>query len=350
MKELRKRYDILVVEDNTGDYILVEEYLDEYAIVNQLYWSQDYKQASKFLSEKQNKVDIILLDLTLPDKKGEDLINAFKKLTENIPIIILTGYGDTNFAIKSLSLGASDYLMKDSLNATILGKSIVYNIERNKVLVNLKDSEQRYADLFHLSPLPMWVFDLETLKFMDVNDAAIQHYGYSYVEFLSMTISDIRPKREVPKLLKSIGEVIDVKNSGVIQGEFIHQKKNGEIIQVEIRSNQINYHSKKANIILVNDVTERNNQMKAIRLQNERLRDIAWTQSHIVRAPLARLMGLVNILEQDITNTKEQTVFLGHLQKSANDLDKIIRDMVFKAQEIDLNKESAEDKPPKQTT
>lgn len=338
MKELSKRYNILIVEDNTGDYLLVDEYLQEFAIVNQLFWSQNYQHACKFLAQNQNEIDIILLDLTLPDKKGESLIHAFTKFTENIPIIILTGYGDTNFAIKSLSLGASDYLMKDSLNATILGKSIVYHIERNKVLVHLKDSEQRYADLFHLSPLPMWVFDLETLNFMDVNEAAIQHYGYSYVEFLTMEISEIHLKKEVPNLLQSMGKVKKNNNSGVIQGEFSHRKKNGEIIQVEIRSNQITYHAREANIILVNDITERNKQMKAISLQNERLQEIAWTQSHVVRAPLARLMGLVNILEKDISNTKEQNVFLGHLQQSADDLDKIIREMVFKAQEIEINK------------
>src|SRR5690606_40607456 len=55
---------------------------------------------------------------------------------------------------------------------------------------------QKYQNLFSLSPIPMWVYDIETLKFLDVNDAAVQHYGYSREEFLSLTINDIRPKED----------------------------------------------------------------------------------------------------------------------------------------------------------
>ena len=57
----------------------------------------------------------------------------------------------------------------------------------------LRDSEKQYRLLFHGNPNPMWVFDLETQAFLEVNEAAIQHYGYSREEFLAMTIADIRP-------------------------------------------------------------------------------------------------------------------------------------------------------------
>lgn len=200
MKKIEDRYNILIVEDNPGDYVLVEDFLEETNLVKKLHWAESFTHAKTQLSEKDDCLDIILLDLSLPDKNGEELIRGIQLYSKNIPIIILTGYPDADFAIKSLAWGVSDYLVKDVLNSTVLSKSILYNIERNKILVNLRNSEQRYSDLFHFSPLPMWVFDQETLKFLDVNDAAIEHYGYSYFKFLNMDITQIRPKDEISSL------------------------------------------------------------------------------------------------------------------------------------------------------
>jgi len=274
--------------------------------------------------------------LSLPDKEGEELIKDIQEISKKKPIIILTGYPDADFAIKSLTLGASDYLLKDVLNATVLQKSILYNIERNKIMVNLKDSEQRYSDLFHFSPLPMWVYDKETLQFLDVNDAAIEHYGYSYDEFLKMDITQIRPEEDMPALKNSMKKHrIPQKNT--FHGEFTHRKKNGEKIRVEIRSNSFLFRGRTAQIILVNDVTERNRHIEAVEKQNEILKDIAWTQSHVVRAPLARLLGLVNAMNDDNVKESDKSIFYNHILKSAEELDDIIRSVVNKSQEVNIN-------------
>ncbi|MGM0579414.1 MAG: PAS domain S-box protein [Bacteroidota bacterium] len=336
MKGTESRYNVLVVEDNLGDYVLIEDYLEETNIIKKLFRAEDFKHAKQILSESDNEIDIILLDLSLPDKKGEPLLKAIHGLSQNKPIIILTGYPDADFAIKSLYLGASDYLVKDVLNSTVLHKSILYNIERNKILVNLRKSEQRYSNLFHFSPLPMWVFDRETLKFLDVNDAAIEHYGYSYDEFLNMDITQIRPEEDMPALNESMKR-IRKSHENIFHGEFTHIKKNGEHIRVEIRSNSFEYKGRKAQIILVNDVTERNRHIEAVEKQNEKLKDIAWTQSHVVRAPLARLMGLVNLLNDDKVSEDKKNDFYEHIQKSAEELDEIIKGVVGKSQQIEIN-------------
>lgn len=338
MKGKESRYNVLVVEDNPGDYVLIEDYLDETNIVQKLYSAENFNSAKQLLSESDNRIDIILLDLSLPDMAGEPLLREIYRLSENKPIIILTGYPDADFAVKSLALGASDYLLKDVLNSTVLHKSILYNIERNKTLVNLRDSEQRYSDLFHLSPLPMWVFELESLRFLDVNDAAIAHYGYSYDEFLGMDITQIRPKDEIP-LLNSTLALVKEKQINLFHGEVTHLKKNGEQIKVEVRSNTFEYKGKPAQIILVNDVTERNKHIKAIEKQNELLQEIAWTQSHVVRAPLSRLLGLVNFLSDDEVPEDRKKEFYRYIQNSANELDEIIKGVVRKSQEIDINKD-----------
>lgn len=83
----------------------------------------------------------------------------------------MTTYSDAAFALKSLSLGISDYLFKDELNATTLYKSITYNIERHKNLNRLRRTEQRYTELFQLSPQPMYIFEEDSLRFLQVNEA-----------------------------------------------------------------------------------------------------------------------------------------------------------------------------------
>jgi len=339
MSKTQIRHNILVIEDNPGDFVLIEDFLQESTIIKNIKWAKDFKSATEVLKEQELQIDLIFLDLSLPDKEGEELINDIQVISKNIPIIILTGYQDADFAIKTLSLGASDYLLKDVLSATVLHKSILYNIERNKIMVNLKDSEQRYSDLFHLSPLPMWVFDKKTLKFLDVNDAAIEHYGYSYDEFLEMDISQIRPETELSKLDSALG-LLRSPHPNIFHGEFSHFKKTGEAIKVEVRTNSFKYKGRTAEIALINDVTERNHHMEAIEKQNEILKDIAWTQSHVVRAPLARLLGLVNAMKDDKIKDSDKNIFYNHILKSAEELDEIVRYVVNKSQEVNINNQN----------
>jgi len=101
----------------------------------------------------------------------------------------------------------------------------------------------------------MWIFDVETLAFLEVNQAAVIHYGYSADEFLTMTLKDIRPAEDIPKLLKGIESPNPEYNQ---PGEFKHIKKNGEIIDVQITRHNVTFNGRKARHVLINDVTERN--------------------------------------------------------------------------------------------
>lgn len=324
-----KHYKIVVVEDNPGDYFLLEDYLEEMIAAPEIFHFQSFRELSTFLTETNEKIDVVLLDLTLPDKRGEDLIKDTLTIAAAIPVVALTGYTDASFAVKSLALGISDYLLKDDLNAVTLYKSIIYNIERNKSLVKLKDSEHRYSDLFHLSPQPMWVQDKESHRFLDVNDAAVVHYGFSSEEFLSMTLHDILAADELdPTDDLSIYETND---STEIQR---HKKKSGAVIYVDVRRNTIPYQGIKAEVLLVNDITESLKHIKAIELQNAKLTEIAWTQSHVVRAPLARIMGLIELINDESTTEEDKKEMLTHVVASSYELDEIIRAIVNKSKQI----------------
>jgi len=323
---------LLVIEDNSGDLLLIEDFLYE-KIRNPIIQEARTFDEAKSLLEKGNTYDAILLDLSLPDKSGEGLLDEILLIAQSTPVVVLTGYSDIAFGIKSLSRGVADYLLKDELTATSLFKSILYSIERKEISSHLKASERRYRELFHLSPQPMWLYDLETFAFLDVNESAVQHYGYTKEEFLSMTILEIRPQEEVESVKGRIreSEKSDQKSS---RGIFHHKKKNGDIIMVDILGNRLEFQERKAELILANDITERLRYIHDIEEKNERLQEIAWIQSHVVRAPLARLMGLVNAINDSDEDENDQKKLYQLIMKSANELDGIIRDIAYRADKI----------------
>jgi len=192
---------VIVIEDNPGDYLLIEDYLMEKFQSIEIKQFLDFKSTSEFLDKYDIKCDLILLDLHLPDMNGIELINKMLLISSKIPIIILTGYVDIHHAKKSLELGVYDFLIKDEINPALLQKSIEFALSRS-----------------------------------------------SYV--------------------------------------------------------------------------------RHIESQNAKLRNIAWTQSHVVRAPLARILSIMNLIEENYENNEELLFWLKHLRTSTNEMDDVVRKIV----------------------
>lgn len=256
MSKDQKNFSILVIEDNTGDYVLIEDYLEEFIEVPLIDHAWNFSEALDFLKDSESKYDVILLDLSLPDKSRELLVPDILNKVKGCPVIVLTGYADMDFVLRSLSAGVADYLIKDDINATALYKSIIYTLERQKNKLRLEESEKRYSNLFHLSPQPMWVYDPETLKFIQVNQAAINYYGYTEEEFLSMTLEDIRSKEDLEKFQGSWDEYKKVKTD-IHKGRSRHLKKTGELIEVETYSNDIIINDYCYRSVIAIDVTDK---------------------------------------------------------------------------------------------
>lgn len=127
--------------------------------------------------------------------------------------------------------------------------------ERVKNEQRLEQSERWYRNLFHHNPLPMWIIDPDTKQFLDVNEKAINHYGYTREEFLQMTAHDIRPEADRERLKKV--QRIREGNNLVHKGRWKHIKKNGDVIDIEITSHQIEFNGKLASLVLSNDITDR---------------------------------------------------------------------------------------------
>ncbi|MEO6127384.1 MAG: PAS domain S-box protein [Ferruginibacter sp.] len=257
MKTDQQPYKILLIEDNLGDIVLIREYLEEQFISPDIEIARTYGEAASILSGSKQSFDVLLLDLSLPDKNGEELINGILSYSRTCcPIIILTGYTDIDFSIRSIALGISDYLLKDELTAGMLHKSILYSIERWASKIQLQESESRFSYFFNLSPQPSWVYEVSTLQFINVNEAALKDYGYAKEEFLELNPIELYVPEERAAVEKKIKAIDDRKL--FFSGNFRHLKKSGEEIEVEIFSTFLVVDGKPCRLSVAINVTEKN--------------------------------------------------------------------------------------------
>ena len=160
-------------------------------------------------------------------------------------------------------------------NGEEIASTIIRDIsERKKVEEELRLSKKNYEHLFEYNPLPNWIFDLETLKIVAVNRAALKHYGYSKEEFLSFHLNDLRPEEEILKLradlenLKNANDIIDF-------GKFTHKKKDGSEITVEVHGYGINFNGRDCRLVTSIDVTEKE---LVIQKLEEKSKKLLWAE------------------------------------------------------------------------
>ena len=150
-------------------------------------------------------------------------------------------------------MATDDYSSEKNINSD----SDDIGLYQNKIVKlekELSEYKTYYENIFNNNSQPMWIYEIETLRILDVNDAAVQHYGYTRTEFLSMTIMDIRPTEDIDALLDDVMKVHNTYNNA---GIWRHLKKNGEIIYVEIISHALIYNSLNARHVSANDITQR---------------------------------------------------------------------------------------------
>ena len=211
-QEISKNLSVVVIEDNEGDFVLIEDYLIETFKTVQVRRCELYSDFKELTSKQTDiKIDVILLDLHLPDLSGLELIQEVISEKIQVPIIILTGYSELSLAKESLKLGVDDFLIKDEITPSILHKSIEFAFSRSQYIMHIEE-------------------------------------------------------------------------------------------------------------------------------QNKKLRNIAWTQSHVVRAPLSRILGIINLIESEKDNLDNLMFWLTQLRTSSNEMDDIVRKITEEAKEIHLNK------------
>jgi PAS domain S-box-containing protein len=146
------------------------------------------------------------------------------------------------------------YTDTDSETVRLIAEAIWRIVRQRRAEAALKSSQALYKTLYNSNPFPIWVFDLETLAFLSVNDAAVAHYGFSRDEFMAMTLKDIRPADDIPVLLDVLAKTTEVSYQ---TGIFRHRHKNGQVMLVEISALPITFAQRPARMALIQDVTAR---------------------------------------------------------------------------------------------
>src|SRR6185437_5278564 len=138
--------------------------------------------------------------------------------------------------------------------------------DRKRAEAELRQGEKQYRMIFEGSPTPMWVMDVETLQILEVNEAAVQHYGYSREEFLAMNGRSLRPSDETERYVKFINEIIKNHPDTAFgrAGLWRHVKKDGEKIDVEIKWSRLAFRGRAGVLVMAHDITERKRAAEAL--------------------------------------------------------------------------------------
>lgn len=220
--------------------------------------------------------------------------------------------------------------------------------ERKRAEELLHESEERHRKLFENNPHPTWLFDRETLRFLAVNSAAARNYGYSQEEFLAMTIKDIRPPEDVPKMLASVSRLQDGKGS---TGNWRHRRKDGTLIDVEITSYALSFGGRPAEVVVAVDVSQRrrdeeekrkfteslaaaNRELELRNREVERATQLKSkflaSMSHELRTPLNAIVGFSDLLAEQAAGqlNPKQLRFVHHIKEGSTHLLQLINDIL----------------------
>lgn len=203
----------------------------------------------------------------------EDLESTF-----NVAASIISGNSITNFENRYVRKDGSIVPLIWSVN-WVEEDGLLYSVAHDatdikKFQDELKISEEKFRNLFNLNPLPTWIFDTENFRIYDVNQTALDFYGYTRSEFLNLNIFDLRPQEEIPRVKNAIENYINAK--GIIRfGTFIHKKKNGQLVYMNISGQNTDYLGKKCMMVSSLDVTEHENLVKKLIDSEKKFNDAA---------------------------------------------------------------------------
>lgn len=221
-----------MVEDNTGDQFLLTELLNASDInVNKLYSAIRLDNALEQLNEP---LDIILLDLTLPDSSGINTFNTIFKHAGKIPVVILSGLADTSLALEAITLGAQDYLIKGDFDEKLLAKTIRYSIERKKTMEALQESNERYNLVSKATNDMVWDWNLITGEVYRNTESWNKIFESSLKEIIPNTqffIDRIHPD-DVISTLKKVDEILKDPEEFIFENECRVKKENGNYMHI----------------------------------------------------------------------------------------------------------------------
>ncbi len=335
-KSKTTRMFILLIEDDPGDVELVRELLDAYGGISyELIITDSCSRACEILNTA--KIDIILLDLGLPDSDGLETVRKVRSFSHRIPIVVLTGLDDETLGIEAVKEGAQDYLIKGFAENYMLGRFLKFAMERQRLssrleelALKLQEGESRLRDIIRGSVDGIIVVDRDGVVGL-VNPAAEALFMFLESEIIGERLSfQVEPGKNTELDIPRVG---------------------GETLTAEIRVAEITWEEQPAYLASLRDITERKKSEKEINglrqklseenqklmVSNERLKeldklktDFLMTASHELRTPLTIIRQFISVVKTGIVGVinKEQDECLESSLKNCDRLANLVNDLL----------------------
>jgi diguanylate cyclase (GGDEF)-like protein/PAS domain S-box-containing protein len=264
-------WNVLLVEDDSIDAQLIEAYLSKASPAGGQQFRIDrvsrFSAAVERLSQNGPAYDVVLLDRGLPDTDRATALDELRERFPALPIVVLTGLDDATAAMDAVAHGAQDYLVKGRVTAESLVRVLNYAITRQRLEQQVREREAEHRALFDQNPVPIWVYDVETLQILEVNEAAQRNYGWTRDEFLGMRVTDIAAQSAAAEAQAADDPTLD----GVIQR---HRTRYGHEILADVSVHTMGFRGRIACLVLALDVTETQRMVEALATNEQRYREL----------------------------------------------------------------------------
>jgi len=278
-------------------------------------------------AHRQAELGQVTDDLLRISAEDDEQLKLFRALpTTAFLRVPLTARGQTVGTI-TLAIGPDSgrsYDSDDVAFAEELAARTALAVDNARLYRAAQEADERYGMLFGSNPQPMWVFDVDTLAFLAVNDAAVRHYGYNREEFLSMTIMDLLPPEDAPGLHHGL------ERTGLQRGDVAlaqHQRKDGSIVDMELVSHEMELDGRRARLVLATDISERTRTRAALHQSEEQLRQaqrmdatgrLAGGVAHDFNNLLTTIRGFSDLMLRDTASDDPRRKDVEQIRKAAD--------------------------------
>lgn len=335
---VRQTTHILLIEDNPGDAQLVKIHMKDAAFKYELFVADTFYEALEILNKQE--IDIVLLDLSLPDSQGFKTLDKFKESVQNVPFIVLTGVNNEIVGNQAVKAGAQDFLVKGQFNGKLLGRAVRYALQRHKEFQKLEDSkreltinERRIVKAQQMAGFGNWEMDLVSNE-MVWTDEIYSIFGFrpgSISTGMSDYISYVyyEDREAVEKFFDAAmkdGKIHKLEHRIVVEGTSIKWLATHAQVFDDVTQRMLLVGG-------VQDITERKISEQLIMEQNinrqtsilkeEALQDMSF---HI-RTPLSSLVNLLYLIETT-TVSPQQRELVEDMKTSVDDLSLMINNLL----------------------
>ncbi len=348
------KVNILLIEDNPADVELLKISLKDSSIKHELFHGDTLFESVDIATNKD--IQLVLLDLTLPDSSGFKTLTSFLEKVENIPVVILTGVNNEIVGNQAIKAGAQDFLVKGQFDGKLLGRTIRYSLHRfnsqlklENALTDLELSKKKYIEAQEMAHFGNWEMDIVSNQ-MSWTKEVFKIFGFQ-PNSISPTLSDYLgyvhkdDKVAVEQFFEAAakdGKQHQVEHKIVVSGHMIRYVA----LRAKVRFEEIT--GKTVLVGVIQDISERkiseqlilekNISQKATKIKEEAISNMNF---HI-RTPLSSIMNFTYLIEKTSV-TNQQTEIIGGLKTSVDDLSLMVNNMlnfsVLVSEEIKLEEE-----------